>query len=182
MLRLFPRNSVGAEIGVFKGEFSRELLSMTEPTELHLIDLWWVGYGEHYPDWGPYTDHGRLRTRDAFRQAEETAAPFQRRSRVTLHAGDGVEYLSSFPDQYFDWIYIDSSHKYEHTQRELEVAARKVKAHGLIAGHDWEPDPEHQHHGVYRAVQELIAIAPWEIAIVDRCDPAQWCVRRRRGA
>lgn len=46
-----PTDSVGAEIGVFKGEFTAHILRRVQPKELHLIDAWWLLYGENYPDW-----------------------------------------------------------------------------------------------------------------------------------
>jgi spermidine synthase len=145
-----------------------------------LVDVWWLAFGEYFPDWGEYSDHGRLRTRDAFQETRDVAKPFEKHCRVILHVGHGAEYLATFPDHYFDWVYIDSSHSYEATLEELRAATRKVKSTGLITGHDWEPDPTHRHHGVYRAIQAFIVETPWEIAVVDRCEPAQWCLRRRR--
>jgi len=40
VLRNFPKNSVGAEIGVWKGDFSQEILGIVKPRKLHLIDPW----------------------------------------------------------------------------------------------------------------------------------------------
>ncbi len=61
--------------------------------------------------------------------------------RVAVHAGDGRAVLATFPDRYFDWVYIDSSHSYEHTHDELQILRNKVKESGVIAGDDWVPDP-----------------------------------------
>lgn len=180
-LEILPKHSVGAELGVFKGEFSRHILTVVRPRELHLIDLWWVGFGEFYPDWGDYTGHGTLRTRAAYEQARRTVARFARDGEVHFHVEDGVRCLGRFPDGHFDWIYIDSSHSYDGTAAELEVARLKVKPDGLIAGHDWQEDPGHEHHGVYRAIRDFTARHPWEVAHVDRSYPAQWCLKRRAG-
>jgi hypothetical protein len=57
-LEMLPNRGIGAEIGVFRGEFTRHILRVAQPRELHLIDGWWELYGERYPDWGAYTDHG----------------------------------------------------------------------------------------------------------------------------
>src|SRR2546427_8949634 len=40
LFRMLPRGSVGAEIGVWKGDFSKLLLRRVRPSELHLIDPW----------------------------------------------------------------------------------------------------------------------------------------------
>ena len=53
VLKPLPRDSVGAQIGVFKGEFTAHILRVVRPRELHLIDAWWLLYGNHYPSGGP---------------------------------------------------------------------------------------------------------------------------------
>lgn len=57
--------------------------------------------------------------------------------KVDVIKSDSIIALSQFPDKYFDWIYLDSSHSYEHTKRELEIAQHKIKPDGLICGHDY---------------------------------------------
>ena len=42
-----------------------------------------------------------------------------------------------FPNEYFDWIYIDASHRYEDVLNDLEMARLKVKLDGLILGDDY---------------------------------------------
>ena len=62
--------------------------------------------------------------------------------------------LEQFPDEYFDWVYIDGNHLYEYVKEDLEVSLRKTKAGGLITGDDyteggwWEG-------GVKKAVDEF---------------------------
>jgi hypothetical protein len=66
---------------------------------------------------------------------------------------------------------------YEHTWAELELLQQKVKPGGLIAGHDWHPDPEHRHHGVYLAVHEFCEKYGWRVKKVDKLY-TQWCIER----
>ena len=40
VLKGMPKGSVCAEIGVFKGDFTEDILSVVQPIELHLIDPW----------------------------------------------------------------------------------------------------------------------------------------------
>ena len=65
---------------------------------------------------------------------------------------DSVQFLESFPDNYFDFIYIDTSHQYEHTKNELNLSLRKIKNSGIIAGHDYNLD---RFEEVVRAVDEF---------------------------
>jgi hypothetical protein len=176
VLKILPKDSVGAEVGVFKGEFTAHILRTVKPKELHLIDAWWVLYGEYYPDWGPYTKFGRLRTKDAKRDAERVVARLDRRNASVFHVSDDVECMERFADSYFDWVYLDTSHEYAHTTAELMVLRRKVKLGGLISGDDWQMDPYHEHHGVCRAVMEFCQTFGWELIHLDSY--GQWCIRQ----
>jgi hypothetical protein len=83
--------------------------------------------------------------------------------------------LPQFPDRYFDWVYIDTLHFYEHTRDELALLKTKVKVDGVIAGDDWLPDPSHRHHGVCRAVTEFVQAEPYELIYADEQD-LQWAI------
>src|SRR3954447_5134945 len=57
------------------------------------------------------------------------------RSRGIDSTGPVTE--AALPDCYFDWIYIDTSHTFDLTLQELRLSARKLKATGYLAGHDF---------------------------------------------
>lgn len=176
LLRMLPRHSVGAELGVFKGEFSGRILEIVEPSELHLVDPWWTAYGEYYPDWGIYTDNGRLRCRDAYKAAQQSVASANRfGTNVTFHVQDDLAWLASQPDISLDWIYIDSSHEYEHTRAELDIARTKVKPGGLVCGDDWTEEEGHVHAGVAKAGREFLAVQPYKLQFLDG---GQWMMAR----
>ena len=40
---------------------------------------------------------------------------------------------------FFDFIYIDTTHQYDQTVLELELAYKKIKNNGIVAGHDYHP-------------------------------------------
>ena len=56
----------------------------------------------------------------------------------------------TFPNYFFDFIYIDASHKYEDIKNDILVWMPKLKVGGLIAGHDYN------WLGVAKAVNELL--------------------------
>ncbi len=173
-LELFPNNSIGLELGVFKGEFTKQILEIVKPSELHLIDVWWKLYGEYYPNWGAYTGNGTLRTKDAYNEVISNIFEFRERCRV--YVGDDLEILKGFSDCYFDWVYIDSSHNYVHTKSELLLLDKKIKVNGFITGHDWQPDVNHIHNGVYQAVIEFTEETDWRIIYLD--NHTQWGLKR----
>jgi predicted O-methyltransferase YrrM len=176
LLEFIPHSSVGVEIGVFCGEFSESVLLACRPKCLHLVDPWWVAFGSNYPDWGGYTDFGKLETATAFEMTLRRVEAVNEVSEVHLHADYSVKWLETLPDEYLDWAYIDSSHSYEDTVRELQLLKNKVKKTGLIMGDDFQIDPQHEHYGVFRAVQEFVRSEPYDIIFADR--NMQWVLRR----
>ena len=52
-----------------------------------------------------------------------------------------------------------------------------MKPEGIIAGDDWRPDPEHRHHGVYRAVMERLDSGAYVLVGADEAT-TQWAIRR----
>jgi SAM-dependent methyltransferase len=114
-----PRGGVGAELGVAAGDNARSILARAQPRILHLMDIWRDERAEDYRgvqrEFGEYISEGR----------------------VVLHQGDDLLSLMDLPDSYLDWVYLDTSHQYDHTQKELELLARKLKPTGILCGHDY---------------------------------------------
>ncbi|MGI9388909.1 MAG: class I SAM-dependent methyltransferase [Boseongicola sp.] len=131
-LRKMPRNSVAAEIGVWNGGFSRVILDTTEPVELHLIDPW-----IYQPEFRN-TMFGRPRNATRMDPMYESVRQeFSGDDRVTLHRKKSEEALATFPDNYFDWVYIDGNHNEPFVTADLESCFKKVKPGGIISGDDY---------------------------------------------
>lgn len=62
-----------------------------------------------------------------------------------------LEAADKFPEVHFDFVFIDSSHLYEDTKKEIVVWYKKIKENGILAGHDVI-----SHDGVRRAIHEVI--------------------------
>lgn len=169
---IIPKHCVGAELGVHKGRFARRLFDVLGPEELHLIDPWWLR-GKKAWSWGK----GKRSVFDAFGKVLRRFESELVAGTVKIHIGYDMDALPLFPDHFFDWVYLDTSHTYEQTAVELELLSRKVKEDGFIAGDDWHPDPEHKHHGVYAAVDDFLHKTPYRL--VGVCEAShQWCVTR----
>jgi SAM-dependent methyltransferase len=132
-----PRGGRVAEVGVEAGAFSRRILKIAAPEMLHLIDL----------------DLSRL---DASVRGD---------GRVTLHEGDSAETLAAFPDDHFDWIYIDGDHSLAGVARDAEAAAAKVRPGGHLVFNDFaHVDPALGAYGVHRAVMAFAIARSWPFA------------------
>ncbi len=169
---ILPPRGVAAELGVHKGYFTRVLLDIAEPVKLHLIDPWYL-QGPAWT-WGKGSRSTIEAVTGILRAFEDELV----RGRVVLNVADDLEILPTFPAGYFDWVYLDTSHRYEQTRKELHALRSKMRATGIIAGDDWRPDPSHMHHGVCQAVREFVEQEPYEIIYANDRD-LQWAIRLR---
>ncbi|MEP2771242.1 MAG: class I SAM-dependent methyltransferase [Fulvivirga sp.] len=149
LLEKLPKNSIVAEIGVNKGEFSAEILALNNPQKLHLIDAW--SSSRYNQD---IMNSVKLR--------------FNQDQRVIINCGFSTEMAHEFQDAYFDWIYIDSDHSYAVTADELANYAPKVKPNGIIAGHDYIVGNWNKmvRYGVIEAVYEFCVKENWELLYI----------------
>lgn len=149
LLRVLPKKGIVAEIGVAEGNFSQQILEIASPAQLHLIDAW---HSERYDS----TMHKLVKSR--FEEEIKSGS-------VSIHRGMSTIVGQQFPDRFFDWVYIDTDHSYNTTREELEIYRKKVKKHGVIAGHDftkgnfddWIP------YGVVEAVFEFCTKYDWKL-------------------
>jgi predicted O-methyltransferase YrrM len=144
LLQRLPIGGVVAEVGTLHGEFSREILQTVRPRELHLID------------------------REITTAVEDLAASPAFSRQVRVHQRDSVQALESFPDEHFDWIYLDARHDYEGVRRDTDVATRKIRRDGLLIFNDYilwsyvEMEP----YGVVQTVNELCTEDGWEVVFL----------------
>jgi hypothetical protein len=174
VLAYIPENSVGAELGVFTGRFSCEILRTGKPRRLFLVDPWWRAYGDFYPDWGGYTANGRLPTQAAYEAVRARCMLPASRTDVHILIESSQDWLSSLDDEELDWVYLDSTHQYQDTLNELALLSKKIKRSGIIIGDDWFPDPKHIHHGVFKAVHEFLRSSDFSLIFANR----QWMLQR----
>jgi hypothetical protein len=174
VLRLAPKGGIGVELGVFTGRFSEVLVRATVPKKLFLVDGWSKIYGSQFPDWGSYTDYGRLSTEAALKLVS---------ARAQLLGGDieiveetSTAWLAGQAEQSLDWAYLDTSHAYADTLRELTLLKKALKPNGVILGDDCRIDPQHRHHGVFMAIRDFCQGHSYEIIHMDTC--GQWAIRR----
>jgi hypothetical protein len=156
LLHRLAKRAVCAEIGVYQGRFSELILRITRPEKLHLIDPWKYESDPAYER----SFMGRLKGQSQERMDAmyETVVKVFKSKRVDIHRAASSACSSLFPDNYFDWIYIDGNHQYEFVKQDLESYFPKVKKGGSIAGDDYDRGPSHwSKDGVKRAVDEFVS-------------------------
>jgi hypothetical protein len=157
LLRQMPKDSICAEIGVFKGNFSGSILQIVSPQRLHLIDPW-AFQNQYSQSWfGGELGHSQKNMDRIHEKVKQRFRSEIRHGQVIVNRGLSTELASEFPDDYFDWIYIDANHTYEAVRADLQAFSSKVKQGGFIAGDNygfrsdwWWKD------GVKRAVDEFV--------------------------
>jgi methyltransferase family protein len=94
-----------------------------------------------------------------------------------VEVASSYEWLECQPDESLDWIYLDSTHIYDGTKRELKLLNRKLRETGLICGDDWQSDRDNRHHGVFLATNEFTREEGFEFVLCGV--NMQWIMRRK---
>lgn len=167
------KGGVGVEFGVFWGHFSEVLIREAQPRRLYLVDPWDL-QGESFGDWGEYTNFGTLRPADCYADVRQ----LERHPGVTVVRDYAERFLAGYTGEPFDWVYLDTSHKYDDTLSQLRLITGYLAADGVILGDDWITDRTHAHHEVFQAVHEFIRTSDFEIVMAGRGN--QYVLRKRQ--
>jgi Methyltransferase domain len=158
VLSRFPQCSIGAEIGVWKGEFSSEILHAVNPRKLHLIDPWKYQAAAEFSQafYGGATGASQENMDALYRSVVKKfreLAP----GTVEVNRGSSESVASQFPDNYIDWLYVDGDHRYEGVLKDLLLYHPKLKPGGVVAGDDYVAGGDQWWgDGVVRAVGDAV--------------------------
>ena len=149
-LNFMKENAVCAEIGVWKGDFSKEILKKN-PSKLYLIDPW-----KSITDI-PARWHAAPQDKmDAI--YNDVVSDFSPDNRVEIIRKLSDDAASDIEDGSLDWIYIDGNHSYEFVKSDLENWWPKLKSGGALCGDDYQ-EGEYQvkdlDFGIVKAVDEF---------------------------
>ncbi|MEM7210846.1 MAG: class I SAM-dependent methyltransferase, partial [Pseudomonadota bacterium] len=106
ILRMLPKGAIGAEIGVWQGDYSEKLLDITSPRVLHLIDPWAVRIDPLY-DAAWYC---KARGADMEATYQGVRARFSREiasGQVVIHRKLSNEAMGDLADSSLDYVYVD---------------------------------------------------------------------------
>jgi hypothetical protein len=160
---LLPPHSIGCELGVWRGDHAEDLLRNAKPRVLHLVDNW---------SWPENLDAAAETARINARFAAEIAS-----GQVQMHAMSFAEYFASIPDRSLDWAYVDGAHRYADVARDVWQAWTKVRAGGILCGHDFAIRPAAWGTGVCRAVIELVQNRVGTLLALSNENMGDWAMR-----
>ena len=119
----------GVEVGTFKGEFSREIVSKWNGN-LYMVDVW-RPLGQEYIDASNHINFGSGLYHDAINNIKG----FEDRA-IMIRATSAIA-SDIFADESLDFVYIDANHAYEFVKEDIDKWWPKVKKDGWICGHDF---------------------------------------------
>ena len=150
LLRKIPKNTIGIEIGVHNGDNALDITNIIKPKKLYLIDAW--------PDYVFDFKNLKRGKKIAEESYNKVISKFKNFSNVEIRREFSVEAANNFPDDFFDWIYIDASHRYEEIKRDLDAWYPKLKSKGVFCGDDYidKKGGAAYDFGVVQAVNEFL--------------------------
>lgn len=153
LMDMIPEDARCVEVGVWKGDFSAQILSLAAPRELHLVDPWL--FQPAFPGrwYGGAKAAGQY---DMDRIYRGVVQRFAARPEVIIHRLPSVAAAAELADGSFDWAYIDGDHSYEAVKADLAAWYPKIKLGGALAGDDYDWRDEAGRLSVKQAVDEFL--------------------------
>lgn len=121
----------GAEIGVYRGLYSKYLLRYVPNLFLIGVDAWEI--------YGGYKDYD---TND-IKEAHEEAKEVYKGKNAKLIQGWSNEVVKTIKDESLDFVFIDGNHDYEHCVEDIALWSKKVRKGGIVYGHDYDDYTKH---------------------------------------
>lgn len=144
--------TVGAEVGVWKGATAQQVLQK-RPLNLHIMVDPWKRPDEnsrYAKASGVVQKKDQEEFEEAFAEVQSIAKRYGKRAIIMReYSKDAV---GKIEDHSLDYVFIDAEHTYEGVKEDIEFWLPKVKHGGWIGGHDYDNLPSHP--GVKKAVDE----------------------------
>lgn len=162
-------NSIGVELGVWKGASSEKFVKKTK--HLHLVDAWAPESYQVSEEHGTFEDYlerysklvGSKNPDDFvkyYNKIYENVKDKFKELPVTIHRMSTEDFFKSFSDK-VDWVYVDAAHDYKGCLKDLKNSVNILKSDGKIYGDDYNNKP-----GVKQAVDHFIKETGYNLVIV----------------
>lgn len=166
-LHKLPKEGIVAEVGVSSGEHALYIKKISRPTKLYLIDPWVGANNPHFNEQPmQLIAEGNVKILDKSEFNFETHT-----DEVVAMKEYSVDASKKFPNEFFDYVYIDANHSYESVKEDIEHWYPKIKVGGYITGHDYRGGGRSRRsarYGIVQAVTEFINNNNLELAFTSR--------------
>ena len=136
---------IGAEIGVYKGEFSEILLARSSLHKLYCIDTW----QNDAMIWKKIPEPNKI-----YENCANRLKKFGK--RVEMIQGESTQVVKQFKQHSLDFIYLDADHTYNAVLKDLQAWYNKVKPGGMFAGHDFYNRYTRKSRILYKGVEKAL--------------------------
>ena len=144
-LKLIPKDTVGIELGVWKGNTSAKFLTKTK--HLYLVDAWSIEAYKESSEWDSYEHYLKIYSKLTGGKDEESFKQFYdqiyadvcerfKNDPVTIFREPTKKFFEHFNEK-VDWIYVDADHSYEGVQNDIAQSFKLLKPDGVIFGDDY---------------------------------------------
>lgn len=170
MIDSLPKDLIIAELGVFKGDFSKILFNVMKPKMLYLVDTFqgYIGSGD------------KDGTNMVYAHLEEEYIKiktfFENDKNVIIKKSTTFNFLNNLEEEYLDLVYIDAGHDYQDVYNDLNTSYSKVKRGGFICGHDYVAP---RFEGVIRAVNQFCSEKNLSINLLTRDGCPSYCIIKK---
>lgn len=153
------QNSIGVELGVWKGISSEKFVKKTK--HLHLVDAWAPQSYQESKEHGTFDKYlerysklvGSNNVEDFVKYYDKIYDEVKHKFKdlpVTIHRMNTEDFFKSFNEN-VDWVYVDAAHDYEGCLKDLKNSLKILNKNGIIYGDDYHRKP-----GVKGAVDQFI--------------------------
>jgi len=165
-------NGFGCEIGTAYGEYAEQILKRWHGTTIFCVDPWKKWPDEQYVD-----DTGRCDFDVMYMRALNRLAKYP--GRVSFVRQESDVAVKMFPDNFFDFVYVDGNHHEPQISRDLNNWYPKVKPGGIFCGHDYyDLDTPSYRCEVKKAVDAFAMTKRLEITTtIEPGDTSWWIVK-----
>lgn len=151
------------ELGVFQGDNFMEMIKHN-PKLAVAVDAW-KDSGEHPRKYDDYDQTEFDAQYQMFKNRVE-GKPF-----VQIVKDFTTEAARQFPDEYFDFVYVDADHSYEACYADILAWYPRVKTGKFLAGHDYKKG-----FGVVEAVNKFVKENNLQLIFLA---PSNWMVVKK---
>lgn len=158
------------QIGAYTGDASMWMLDnilLTRGSELYDLDTW-QGSDE--------VDHKPLDWQDVENTYDQKMSEFNNVNKIKNDSHQGLSEMSEKYKEYFDFIYIDGSHKEEDVYKDAMLSFPLLKKGGTMAFDDYDMSGEN--FGVKEGVNSFLFEKSEQIYILEASEQF-WLVKRQ---
>ena len=154
-----PKGGKVAEIGVWRADFSKTLISTLKPREFFAFDIFTCHTIEN---WNGLTGTQLFDGLTHRQYYEREMAPYLDITRIV--EGDSQETLRGYADGTFDLVYIDGAHDYDAVKKDCDLAVKMTAKSGFLVFNDYMMfDHNNYTYGIVPVVNDLAMNHGWDV-------------------